>query len=172
MNDYVISLTNISFDRNKLEECYFDTINDSKSMLSMYNGDIEFIRPNENNEEINRLLSLINDDINIKTSFIRSPANVIFDIHTDNPDSRQCAITFPVLPTVDIVGTDFYDENDNYLGTQMHSFDYPVLMDVQSPHGMINNDNERVLFQICIVDIPFNKCKEMIKTGHFFKNDK
>ena len=90
--------------------------------------------------------------------------------HIDNPNGRNCLLISPLLPENDYVPTNFYETLDSDLPIASADFRdrMPILINTQRVHGLVNNNNLRMNFQICFTE-KFSVVKELLVAGELFK---
>lgn len=96
--------------------------------------------------------------------------NIEVPRHIDNPNGRNCIIISPLLPTDDYVPTHFYESIDSEVPAATIDFRdrMPVLLDTQKVHGLKNNDNLRMNFQLCFTE-SYSTVKSLLEEGKLFK---
>lgn len=132
-------------------------------------------------DEAKELYNLFNFDTTPYGVFIIYEPNFVFYPHKDS--GRTCYIAFPVFPDdggapIDFYSTDVLKENgksvwlekhdDNYhIGQHKYSTKHPTLVNVEQPHGVRNDNRDRVHFQIDLYE-KFDLIKQQIHNGTFF----
>ena len=93
--------------------------------------------------------------------FLYIPSNVVVEKHTDPSGVRPNALSIPLSD--DLAGTYFYENMDADEPAFYCTYTEPTLLNVQKPHSITNNDQDRYVFQIV-----FNESYENIRD--FYKN--
>ena len=139
--------------------------------------------PNEyaNCDEVNELYGLFNFNKRPGCALVIFEPNFTFYPHKDG--GRTSYIAFPIFPDDGGVGIDFYsteilcedgknvwlDKHDDkyFIGQHKYSTKHPTLINVEKPHGVRNDNRDRVYLHIDVYE-KFNSIKQRIKDGIFF----
>jgi hypothetical protein len=101
---------------------------------------------------------------------MRHYPNIEVPKHVDNPNGRNCIIISPITPIDDYVPTHFYSNIDDREPAATIDFKdrMPVLLNTQQVHGLQNNNNLRINFQLCFTE-KYEVVKDLLETGQLFK---
>jgi hypothetical protein len=98
--------------------------------------------------------------------------NTKVDIHSDDPNGRNCVIITPLFPKVNYVPTRFWS-NTNSKPTLVAVCDFSdfnsVLVNTQIHHDLENIDSYRFNLQFCFSE-PMEMVAQLYQTGKLFKN--
>jgi len=103
---------------------------------------------------------------------LRHFPNVQVPIHKDDPNGRNTVLIFPIRPKTDYVPTLFYEYVDSDISSPIATCDFsdgvPALVNTQCFHGLTNNDNLRINFQLCFNE-PFEQVRDLAINKQLFK---
>jgi hypothetical protein len=108
--------------------------------------------------------------LNFSPTFMMHRPNTKVDIHSDDPNGRNCVIITPLFPKVNYVPTRFWEKDKTEPVAVCDFSDFnSALVNTQINHDLKNIDSYRFNLQFCFNE-PMKIVADLYQTGKLFKN--